>query len=365
MELSALLGLSTKFAECMLAVKYRRRDQSGRWIGGPMYVMESALGRPGKVLGTGYALFAAVAAFGIGALAQANAIAGALDGLPPKSVGTATAVLALVILCGGIRRVSAVSAWLVPAMAVFYLTAALAVILGHLTALPAAVLLILRSAASPQAVSGGVAGTVAVSALSAARWGVARGVFSNETGLGSAAIAAASADTDSPVRQGYISMTGNFFDTCVVCTVTGLAICCSGTLGTVDEAGRLLDGGALTVRAFETVLGPLGGKLVSAAIVLFAFSSILGWEYQGETAFAYLSGGWGRRVYRLAFTLAVFFGATSRLEVVYQLSDICNAWMCLPNLICLLALSGTVRREILEFQRKIQDKGRQNPVNFL
>jgi AGCS family alanine or glycine:cation symporter len=250
-------------------------------------------------------------------------------------------------------------------MAVFYLTAALAVILGHLDALPGTVLLILKSAVSPQAVSGGAAGTVTASVLDAARWGVARGVFSNEAGLGSAAIAAASADTDSPVRQGYISMTGNFFDTCVVCTVTGLAICCSGALGTADEKGRLLDGGALTVRAFETVLGPLGGKLVSAAIVLFAFSSILGWEYQGETAFSYLSGGCGRQVYRLAFALAVFCGAVARLQAVYQLSDICNALMCLPNLLCLLALSGTVRREILEFQQKILDKDRQKPVNFL
>jgi AGCS family alanine or glycine:cation symporter len=355
MEVSALLGLSTKFAECMLAVKYRRRERSGRWVGGPMYVMEATLGRPGKFLGTCYALFAAAAAFGIGALAQANAIAGALDGLPPKLVGAATAVLALVILCGGIRRVSAVSAWLVPAMAVFYLTAALSVIFGHLDALPGTILLILKSAVSPQAAAGGVAGTVTASALDAARWGVARGVFSNEAGLGSAAMAAASADTDSPVRQGYISMTGNFFDTCVVCTVTGLAICCSGVLGTADAAGRLLDGGALTVRAFETALGPLGGRLVGAAIVLFAFSSVLGWEYQGETAFAYLLHGRGRQGYRLAFALAVFFGAVARLEVVYQLSDICNALMCLPNLLCLLALSGTVRREALEFQREIQN----------
>jgi AGCS family alanine or glycine:cation symporter len=365
MELSALLGMSTKFAECMLAVKYRRRDLQGRWIGGPMYVMETKLGRPGTVLGSCYALFAAIAAFGIGALAQANAIAGALDSLPPKLVGAVTAILALVILTGGIRRVAAVSTWLVPAMAVFYLTAALAVILGHLDVLPSTILLILRSAVSPQAAAGGAAGTVAASALNAARWGVARGVFSNESGLGSAAITAASADTNSPVRQGYISMTGNFFDTCVVCTVTGLAICCSGALGTVDGAGHLLDGGTLTVRAFETVLGPLGGKLVSAAIVLFAFSSILGWEYQGETAFAYLSRKQGRCVYRLAFALAVFFGAVARLEVVYQLSDICNALMCLPNLICLLILSGTVQREILGFQQKILDKGRQKPVNFL
>ena len=180
----------------------------------------------------------------------------------------------------------------------------------------------------------------------AARWGVARGVFSNEAGLGSAGIAASAADNADPLRQGYISMTGAFFDTIVICTVTGLAICCSGVLGTVDSAGVPLDGAALTIRAFQTVLGPWGARFVSLSIVLFAFATIVGWEYQGEVTFTYLTRGRGRLFYRLMYVLAAFLGAGLGLETVFAFADICNALMCGPNLLCLVAMSGEACRGI-------------------
>ena len=344
MELSALVGLSTKFAECMLSVKYRRRDREGRWTGGPMYVMSARLGRPGQAMGALFAVFAAAAALGIGGMAQANSIAAALRdtaGLPVRQVGLVTALLALAVILGGIRRVSAVSSFLVPVMAVGYLAAGTAVILLRLEALPGVLRTMLREAFSFRAVSGGAMGT----AWAALRWGVARGVLSNEAGMGSAAIAAASADGRDPVRQGYISMTAVFFDTMVICTVTGLAICCSGVLGTAD-------GSVLTLLAFRRVLGNEGGVFLCGAIVLFAFSTILGWAFQGEQAVRYLFGRHSLIPYRFLFALAVFWGAAAQSDTVFRLTDICNALMALPNLVCLLALSGTVAAEAVSFQKK-------------
>lgn len=341
MEVSALFGMALTFSECTLAVKYRRRNRRGEWCGGPMYVMSAALGHPGRWMAALFSLFAAAASLGIGSMTQSNSIAGALAAvadIPAWPVGLVTAALALAGILGGIRSISKITSVLVPVMAVLYMAAGLAVILGNLPRLPAALAEIFRCALSPQAAAGGTLAT-------ALRWGVARGVFSNEAGLGSAAIAAASADTDSPLRQGYIGMTGVFFDTIVICTVTGLAICCSGVLGAVDAAGAPVDGAALTILAFQTVLGPWGARFISLSIVLFAFSTILGWEYQGEQAFAYLSGGRGVGLYRLLFVLAAVVGAGVRLSSVFLFSDICNALMCIPNLLCLLLLSGTVARE--------------------
>lgn len=341
MEVSALFGMALTFSECTLAVKYRRRDRRGAWCGGPMYVMSVALGRPGRWMAAVFSAFAAAASLGIGSMTQANSIAGALDavaGTPARLAGLVTAGLALVMILGGICSISRVTSVLVPVMAALYLAAGLVVILGNLPRLPAALAEILRCALSPQAAAAGTLGT-------ALRWGVARGVFSNEAGLGSAAIAAAAAETDSPVRQGYIGMTGVFFDTLVICTVTGLAICCSGVLGTADAAGAPVDGAALTILAFQTVLGAWGAWFIGVSIVLFAFSTILGWAYQGEQAFAYLSGGRGLGLYRTAFALAALLGAEARLDAVFLFSDVCNALMCIPNLLCLLLLSGTVARE--------------------
>lgn len=363
MELSALFGMATIFAESMLAVKYRRRDARGQWVGGPMYLMETAFGRrAGGAMGSVFALFAVGASLGIGSMTQANAITGALSdafNLPAGPVGLVTAGLALAGISGGIRGISKITSVLVPVMAVLYLGAGLAVILGNLGNLPAGLALIFRSAFSPRAAAGGMAGMWA-----AARWGVARGVFSNEAGLGSAGIAAAAAETADPVKQGYISMTGAFFDTTVICTVTGLAICCSGVLGSVDASGAAVDGGALTILAFRTVLGDLGARCIAVSIVLFAFSTVLGWEYQGETAFSYLTRGRGRPVYRLLYVLAALLGGGAELETVYLFSDICNALMCVPNLACLLALSGTACREMRRAEPG-RRRGAEEMVNFL
>ena len=184
--------------------------------------------------------------------------------------------------------------------------------------------------------------------MTAARWGVARGVFSNEAGLGSAGIAASAVDRADPVRQGYISMTGAFFDTIVICTVTGLAICCSGVLGSVDSAGLPVNGAALTILAFQTVLGRWGARFVSLSIVLFAFATIVGWEYQGEVTFTYLTRGRGRLAYRVVYALSAFLGAGLKLGTVFACADICNALMCGPNLLCLAAMSGEACRAIRE-----------------
>lgn len=347
MELSALLGMATVFSECFLSVKYRKKDTSGTWHGGPMYVMETAFGKgSGRILGTLFALFAAGASFGIGSMTQSNAMSEALGtafGLPARSVGLAAAALSFIAILGGIRSISRVTSLLVPLMSLLYIGAGMAVILGNAEHLLPGIAEILRCAISPQAVAGGTAGA-------ALRWGIARGVFSNEAGLGSAGIAAAAADTDSPVQQAYISMTGPFFDTVIVCTMTGLAICCSGVLGTVDSTGTPVNGAALTLLAFETVLGPFGVRFLAVAVALFAFSTILGWEYQGEQAFSYLTQGQGRIVYRSLYALAVFWGAGQSLETVYRFSDLCNALMCLPNLICVLLLNGEVVREIRQHE---------------
>lgn len=352
MELSAAVGLSTKFTECLLAVKYRRVNARGEMSGGPMYVLRDALGM--ERTGALFALFAAVAAFGIGCMTQSNSIAEALSfsfGVSPALCGAVTALLALAVILGGVGRISAVSSVVVPVMAVLYMAAGTAVILGNLPALPAALSTMLRSAFSPEAAAGGAAGSAVSSMLNAARWGIARGVFSNEAGLGSAAISAAAASTDSPARQGYISMTGTFFDTIVICTVTGLAICCSGALDSGAE------GAALTILAFRSVLGEAGGAFISLSVALFAFATIIGWEYQGEKAFEYLCGTRCVLAYRILFAAAAFWGAVQQVEVVFRLSDICNALMCLPNLLCLLLLSGTAAQEALNYQRVIHPKG--------
>lgn len=305
-------------------------------------------------MGAAYALFAVCSSFGIGGMAQANSIAGALEasfGVPMRITGLVTAGLALAVILGGVKSVARASAAVVPVMAALYLGAAVAVLWSCRENLPAGVGQILRCAVSPRAAAGGAAGTL----MNTVRWGVARGVFSNEAGMGSAGISAAAA-ASSPARQGYIGMTGAFFDTCVVCTVTGLVICCSGVLGAVDAAGNAVDGAALTILAFRSVLGPAGGLLVSVSVVLFAFTSILGGAYQGEKAFEYLFGTRRILIYRLAFALVAAWGGAAELEAVFCFSDICNALMCLPNLLCLLLLSGLTARELEAFQPEVRRK---------
>ena len=362
MWISAAFGITSKFSECMLAIKYREVNAKGEMSGGPMYTMKKGLKNKtlGVILAWLFAFFAVVASFGIGNMTQGNSIASALHAtfhIPMKASGIAITILTLLIIVGGIKSISKVSSVVVPAMAIFYVICGLVVIIGNISNLPAGLAMIFKMAFSAKAVGGGLCGTITASMMNAMRYGVARGVFSNEAGMGSAAITAAAATTDNPVRQGYINMTGTFWDTIVVCTITGLAIASSGVLGTTDAAGNLLTGSDVTIAAFETVLGSAGGWLVTIGITLFAFSTILGWEYHGEKAFEYLLGSHKfNMIYRIIFSLVVYVGCTQTLSLVWNFSDIANALMAIPNLICMLLLSGEIARDIEAFQPEIKKK---------
>ena len=360
MWISAAFGLTSKFSECMLAIKYREVNAKGEMSGGPMYTMKKGLHN--KTLGTIhawlFALFTVIASFGIGNMTQGNSIASALHttfSIPTWLSGIIITVLSLLIIVGGIKSISKVSSVVVPAMAIFYVICGLIVIIGNISNLPSGIAMIFQMAFSVKAVGGGLCGSIVASMMSAMRYGVARGVFSNEAGMGSAAITAAAATTDNPVRQGYINMTGTFWDTIVVCTITGLAIASSGVLGMTDASGKLLTGSDITIAAFQTILGSAGGWLVTIGITLFAFSTILGWEYHGEKAFEYLLGTHKyNMIYRILFSLIVYFGCTQTLSLVWNFSDIANALMAIPNLICLLLLSGEVAKDIKAFQSEIK-----------
>ena len=361
MWISALFGITSKFSECMLAIKYREVNAKGEISGGPMYTMKKALKhkRFGSVLGWLFAFFAVVASFGIGNMTQANSIASSMNEtfhINPIIIGVILTILALMIIIGGIKSISKISAIVVPFMAIFYVLAGLIVIIGNISNVPEGLREIFTMAFSMKSVSGGVLGTVVASMTNAMRFGVARGCFSNEAGMGSAAITAAAATTDNPVRQGYINMTGTFWDTIVVCTITGLAIASSGVLGMTDANGELLTGSDVTIAAFQTVLGSGGGWLVTIGITLFAFSTILGWEYHGEKAFEYLLGTHRyNMVYRVIFSLVAYLGCTQTLSLVWNFSDIANALMAIPNLICMLLLSGEIAQDIRNFQPEIEE----------
>ena len=361
MWISAAFGLTSKFSECMLAIKYREVNEKGEMSGGPMYTMKKGLKNKtlGAVLAWLFALFAVIASFGIGNMTQGNSISGALKTtfhVPVGITGIAITILSLLIIVGGIKSISKVSSVVVPVMAIFYVICGMIVILGNISNLPAGISMIFKMAFSVKAAGGGLCGTIVASMMNAMRYGVARGVFSNEAGMGSAAITAAAATTDNPVRQGYINMTGTFWDTIVVCTITGLAIASSGVLGMTDANGELLTGSDVTIAAFQTVLGSGGGWLVTIGITLFAFSTILGWEYHGEKAFEYLLGTHRyNMVYRVIFSLVAYLGCTQTLSLVWNFSDIANALMAIPNLICMLLLSGEIARDIRNFQPEIEE----------
>lgn len=360
MWISAAFGLTSKFSECMLAIKYREVNEKGEMSGGPMYTMKKGLKNKklGAVLAWFFALFAVIASFGIGNMTQGNSISGAIKAtfhVPTGVTGIVITVLSLLIIVGGIKSISKVSSVVVPVMAIFYVICGVIVIIGNIANLPAGVAMIFKMAFSVKAVGGGLCGTIVASMMNAMRYGVARGVFSNEAGMGSAAITAAAATTNNPVRQGYINMTGTFWDTIVVCTITGLAIASSGVLGMTDADGALLTGSDITIAAFQTVLGSGGGWLVTIGITLFAFSTILGWEYHGEKAFEYLLGTHKyNMVYRVVFSLIAYFGCTQTLSLVWNFSDIANALMAIPNLICMLMLSGEIAKDIRDFQPEIE-----------
>ncbi|WP_302762154.1 alanine/glycine:cation symporter family protein [Christensenella hongkongensis] len=355
MWISALFGLATKYGESVLAVFYREKNQNGEMSGGPMFSIKNGFTIKwlGTILAGAFAVFAVIASFGIGNLTQINSIADAVKNtfsIPTWITGLVIAVLVGIVLLGGIQSIGKVSSKIVPVMAVFYGVGCLIIIIINAGNMSAGLSQIMESAFSPNSILGGVAG---FSFATAMRFGVARGVFSNEAGLGSAPIAAAAAKTDHPSRQGYINMTGTFFDTIIVCTLTGLAIACSGALGTLDANGELVTGASLTITAFTNTLGPVGGYVVTVGLILFAFSTILGWSYYGEKSLEYLARSpKARVVYRCIFAAVIFIGAITTLEIVWDFSDTANGLMAIPNLICLLVLSNVIVKQTNDFDEK-------------
>lgn len=354
MWISALFGLSTKYAESVLAVKYREMNSKGEMVGGPMYAMKNGFKIKwiGHLFATLFALFAVIASFGIGNMTQSNSIAGAVEKtfhISPTITGIIITLLAAVVLLGGIKSIGRVCEKLVPFMAVTYFVAGIIVIIINFNKVPAGLSEIFSMAFNFKAVGGGITGSIIANAM---RWGVARGVFSNEAGLGSAPIAAAAAKTDHPSRQGYINMTGTFFDTLVVCSVTGLVIASSGCLNAFDISAGALTGANLTIAAFGSALGRPGEWIVTISIVLFAFSTILGWEYYGEKSLEFLVRSTKlNNLYRIIFSIIIFVGSTTTLQIVWDFSDTMNGLMAIPNLLCLLALNDVVAKECFEFQR--------------
>ena len=363
MLLSGIIGLSTKLVESTLCVRYRVRDHKGKPVGGPMYVLQNAFPyrRMGRILAVLFAIFAVLASFGMGNMTQGNSIAEALAvtfGVGRTVTGLVLGIFTILVILGGIDKIARVTEYLVPCMAVFYLFGTGMVIFTHLHNLPAGIWQILWGAFCPKAMAGGsigflcsVGNGIACSGRQAMRYGVSRGVFSNEAGLGAAGISAACADTKDAVRQGYISMTGVFIDTIVICSLTGLAIASSGMLGQRDAQGEFLNGTALMIAVFSATFGRVGEWMLTLSIALFAFATIIAWEYQGEKAFEYLMGrcrrtGW----YRVGYGIATFLGAVCSLEAVWNFSDICNGLMAVPNLLAVVMLSKGICREIRSYK---------------
>jgi AGCS family alanine or glycine:cation symporter len=340
MWLTGVFGVATKYAEAVLAVKYRVVTKEGTMAGGPMYVLER--GMNAKWLGMVFAALTAVAAFGIGCMTQANSISALAKeslGLNPWITGAVMTILTAVVILGGIQSISAVCEKLVPFMAVFYVLGCLILLLMHASTLPDTVVTIVTSAFAGQAAVGGFIGAGISQAI---RYGIARGLFSNESGLGSAPIVAAAAQTKNPVRQALVSSTGTFWDTVVVCAMTGLVIVNSG------EWKNGLSGAALTHRAFEDI-PVIGGLILTVGLLTFVFSTILGWSYYGEKAAEYLFGSKVIRPYRVLWVIAVMVGSVQPLTLVWTFSDIANGLMAVPNLIALLGLSGVVVKETQEY----------------
>ncbi len=347
MWVTGVVGMVSKYAEAFLAVRFRKTDAKGEKSGGPQYYLEHGIKHPiGKVLAISFAIFAVLASFGIGNMTQGNSIASNVEfsfGIAPWITGLVLAVHALLVLVGGIKSIGKVTAALVPFMIVFYVVAALYILIVNIVDLPAALALIFTDAFTGTAATGGFLGSTIMLAV---RYGVARGLFSNESGLGSAPIAAAAAQTTHPVRQGLVSMTQTFIDTIIVVTCTGLVIVTTGTWSATDESGELLSPAVMTGEAFSHGLpGNWGHIIVTLGLVFFAFSTILGWAYYGERNIERLFGRAMVMPFRVLFSLIVFVGATRELEVIWNFSDVMNGLMAVPNLLGLLILSGLISRE--------------------
>ena len=340
MWVAAFFGMATKYAEGLLAVKYRSYDEKGEVVGGPMFYIENGMGRQWRPLAVFFsAAGVLVAYFGIGTFAQVNSIVDITRlsiGLDPLYTAIILTVLVAAVTLGGLKSIAAVASKIVPAMAVIYFLSTVGFLLIFADKVPAAILLVLQDAFTPTAAMGGFAGATVMVAM---RSGIARGVFSNESGLGSAPIVAAAAKTKWPAEQGLVSMTGTFIDTIIICTLTGLTLVVSG-LWTGD-----LNGAALTQAAFLQAYPAVGNYVLMVGLVLFAFTTILGWNYYGERCIVYLAGVKAIMPYRVIFIILIACGAFLKLEAIWVLADIVNGLMAIPNLIALLALSGVVVKE--------------------
>lgn len=341
--LTGVFGIATKYGEGLLAIKYRETTADGRMLGGPMYALEKGLGW--KWMAVLFAIFTTCASFGIGSTVQANAIATITHetyGVSTTIVGIAVSLLIAAVVLGGVKSIAKVCGFLVPFMALFYVLGCIYILSVNGSYVWPAIKLIVESAFSPQAASGGLAGT---SVMLAARYGISRGLFSNESGMGSAPIVAAAARTRNPVRQALVSSTGTFWDTVVICAITGVVIV-SSILAYPDIS--YTDGATLTKMAFDKI--PYVGKhLLSFGLLTFAFSTILGWSYYGERAVEYLKGKSWMLVYRVLFIISIFAGSVANLDVVWNLSDCTNALMAIPNLISLLLLNGVIVHETRKY----------------
>ncbi len=346
MWMTALVGMATKYAEVLLAVHYRETDDHGEQVGGPMYAIKNGLGRRWVWLGGAFALFGGLAGFGIGNMVQSNSIAGALQagfGINPWVSGIVMTVFTGFVLLGGVKRIGAVAEKLVPFMCIGYIAVALMVLGIYVDQIPAAFALIFESAFNPVAATGGFAGAAVMMAM---RYGVARGIFSNEAGLGTAGIAQAAGQTKNPVESGLVGMMGTFIDTIVVCTMTGLVVIVTGAW----SSG--LKGAALSSAAFATAFPGFGAQFLSIALAIFAFTTILGWAYYGEKCWEYLVGTSVEIPYRVLWTLFVMVGAVMQLDFVWLVSDTLNAFMALPNLVSLLLLSPVVAKLTTDYFAK-------------
>ncbi len=342
--LTGLFGIATKYGEALLAIKYRVKDKTGAMVGGPMYALERGLGQ--KWLGVLFAVFAGVACFGIGNMTQANSISTMVRdnfGAPQWITGIALAVCTALVILGGVKSIAKWCEKLVPFMAGLYILGCIVILVINASYVGAAFKLIVGSAFTPAAAGGGFAGATVMMAI---RFGIARGLFSNESGLGSAPIAAAAAMTKNPVRQSLIAMTGTFWDTIIVCALTGLVLVSSILKNPEGMAG--FDGGALTSAAFNAI--PVVGPIVlTIGLVTFAWSTILGWSYYGERAWVYLVGTKCIKPFRFAWVVVVFIGSVMSLSLVWNIADTLNAMMAFPNLIALLGLSGVIVSETKKY----------------
>jgi AGCS family alanine or glycine:cation symporter len=346
MWLAAIMGMTTKFAEVVLAVNYREKTEDGRFVGGPMYYITNGLGKSWKWLAVLFAFFGTFASFGIGCMVQSNSVALSAEstfGIPVLATGIVLAILTAVVIVGGIKRIGAFTEKLVPFMAALYILGGLWLLISNAAKIPAAFAMIFSNAFTGTAAVGGFAGTVMMQAI---RFGIARGIFTNEAGLGSAPIAHAAATTDHPVRQGLWGVFEVFTDTIVICSITALSILVTG----VWETGE--SGAVLSAMAFDTGIPVVGRFIVSIGLILFAYSTILGWEYYGERCLEYLAGTKPIIVYRLLWVVAVVVGAIGGLEFMWDLADTLNGLMAFPNLVGVLILSPVVFKLTREFFAK-------------